>query len=42
MKNEKLYNIFMDLIGRLSNDEIKRLIDNLQEYINNDEESEEN
>lgn len=35
--SDKLYNLFMELIGRLSNDEIKMLIDNLKEYVENDE-----
>lgn len=35
--SEKIYNIFMDLIGRLSNNEIRMLIDNLKEYVENDE-----
>ena len=33
----KIYDLFMDLIGRLSNNEIKMLIDNLKEYVENDE-----
>ena len=35
--SDKIYNLFMELIGRLSNDEIKMLIDNLKEYVENDE-----
>ena len=35
--SEKVYDEFMDLIGRLSNNEIKMLIDNLKEYVENDE-----
>ena len=35
--SDKIYDLFMDLIGRLSNDEIKMLIDNLKEYVENDE-----
>ena len=33
---ERLYDIFMDLIGKLSNEEIKTLIDSLEEYVEND------
>lgn len=36
-ESEKVYNEFMGLIGRLSNNEIKMLIDNLKEYVENDE-----
>ena len=35
--SEKIYSLFMELIGKLSNDEIKMLIDNLKEYVENDE-----
>lgn len=35
-ENNKLYNIFMELIGKLSNEEIKILIENLKEFIEND------
>lgn len=35
--SEKVYDEFMGLIGRLSNNEIKMLIDNLKEYVENDE-----
>lgn len=34
--NNKLYDIFMDLIGKLSNEELKILIDSIEEYITND------
>ena len=33
---DKMYAIFMDLIGRLSNEEIEILIDSLKEYVEND------
>lgn len=35
--SEKVYDEIMDLISRLSNEEIKMLIDNLKEYVENDE-----
>lgn len=38
MKKNKLYNIFIDLISKLNNEEIQKLIDSLQEYIKNEEE----
>ena len=37
MDSEKIYNIFMNLVSDLSNNEIKMLIDNLKEYVENDE-----
>ena len=35
--SEKIYDLFMSLIGSLTNDEIKMLVDNLREYVENDE-----
>ena len=32
-----LYELFMEIIGKLKNDEIKILIEDLKEYIENDE-----
>ena len=37
MNNERLYNIFMDLIGKLSNEELLKLSHDLQEFVDNDE-----
>ena len=34
----RLYNKFMEIISYFTNEEIKKLIQSLQEYINNDEE----
>ena len=35
-KEDKMYDIFMDLVGRLSNEEIEILVDSLKEYVEND------
>lgn len=35
-KEDKMYDIFMDLIGRLSNEEIEILVNSLKEYVEND------
>lgn len=32
-----LYELFMEIIGKLKNDEIKILIEDLKEYVENDE-----
>lgn len=34
--NGNLYHIFMELIGNLSNEQITKLIESLQEYVDND------
>lgn len=36
--NDKLYDIFMELIGKLSNEEIEKLAKDLTEYVENDKE----
>lgn len=38
MNNDRLYNTFMEIIGNFSNEEIEKLINSLQEYIDNDKE----
>ena len=35
--SEKMYDIFMNLVSNLSNNEIRMLIDNLKEYVDNDD-----
>jgi len=37
-RDEMLYDLFMRLIGCLSNDEILKLAKSLKEYVENDEE----
>lgn len=37
MRKEKVYNLFMEIISYLSNDEIKKLYESLKEYVENDE-----
>ena len=36
---DKLYDIFMELVGNLSNKEIEKLANSLLEYVKNDKES---
>ena len=36
---DKLYDIFMELVGNLSNKEIEKLANSLLEYVENDKES---
>ena len=36
---DKLYDIFMELVGNLSNEEIEKLAKDLLEYVENDKES---
>ena len=37
MDNERLYTVFMNLIGEFSNEELLKLAHDLQEFVDNDE-----
>ena len=38
MREDKIYNYFMEIISYLSNEEIRKLVSSLIEYIENDKE----
>lgn len=38
IREDKVYNLFTEIISYLSNEEIKKLYESLKEYIENDEE----